>query len=197
MKNTKIFPIILCAFVFIVSACSDSSESDDLLNNNRILAKAESFIDAFYSFDPVELREFLSNAEESAPSIIYYQGWAKGGNYKVLNRKPCEISDLNSVKCSITVEDDPILALGIDFKVTDTFQISFKNSEISAVKTSSDDPQIYFDAKNWVRANLADLIEVPCRGYFDGGPTPGDCARAMAEGYAQFAASDDFPELKN
>ena len=115
MKNIKIFPIFLCALVFILSACS---ESDDLRNNKGILAKAESFIDAFYSFDPVELRAFLSKAEESAPSIIYYQGWAKGGNYKVLNRKPCEISDLNSVKCSITVEDDPILALGIDFKVT-------------------------------------------------------------------------------
>jgi hypothetical protein len=194
MKNIKIFPIFLCALVFILSACS---ESDDLRNNKGILAKAESFIDAFYSFDPVELRAFLSKAEESAPSIIYYQGWAKGGNYKVLNRKPCEISDLNSVKCSITVEDDPILALGIDFKVTDTFQISFENSEISAVKTSSDDPQIYHDAKDWVRANLTDLIEVPCRGYFDGGPTPGDCARAMAEGYSQFAASEDFPDLGN
>jgi hypothetical protein len=194
MKNTTILPVILCALVFIVSACS---ESNDLQNGKETLAKAESFIDAFYSFDPVELRTFLLEAEGSAPSIIYYQGWAKGGNYKLLNRKPCERSNLSSVKCSITVEDDPILALGIDFKVTDTFHISFSNGEISAVKASSDDPQIYYDAESWVRANLSNLIEVPCRGFFDGGPTPGDCARAMAEGYAQFAASDDFPEIEN
>ena len=182
MKNTKIYAVILYTFVLIVSACSDSSESNNLQNNKGILAKAESFIDAFYSFDPVELKTFLSNAKESTPSVVYYQGWAKGGNYKVLNRKPCEIADSNIVKCSITVEDDPVLALGIDFKVTDTFQISFENGEILSVKTSSDDPQIYYDAEDWVRANLPDLIKVPCEGFFDGGATPGDCARAMTEG---------------
>lgn len=94
------------------------------------------------------------------------------------------------------MEDDPILALGIDFKDTDTFQISFENSEISAVKISSDDLQIYYDTKDCVRANLSDLIEAPCKGYFNGGHTPGDCARITAVGYAQFAVTKEFPDPK-
>jgi hypothetical protein len=56
MKNIKIFPIYLCVLAFISSACS---ESDVLRDNKEILAKADSFINAFYSFDPVELRAFL------------------------------------------------------------------------------------------------------------------------------------------
>ncbi|NKB35522.1 MAG: hypothetical protein GKR91_20670 [Pseudomonadales bacterium] len=154
---------------------------------------SESFIDAFYSFDQMRLESFLNNAQDSLPSILYYQGWAEGGNYKVLDRKPCVALESDIVECSITVEDDPIMALGIDFKVTDTFQISFENGEIAAVETSSNDPQIYYDARDWVRANLPDLLDIPCQGFFSGGPTPGDCARAMTQGYGQFAASDDFP----
>jgi len=55
--------------------------------------------------------------------------------------------------------------------------------------------QVYYDAGDWVRENLPELIEVPCKGFFEGGPTPDDCARAMAEGFAHFAASDEFPDL--
>ncbi len=88
-----------------------------------------------------------------------------------------------------------MLALGIDYNVTDTFEISFMSDEITAVETSSDDLQIYYDARDWVREELPELVDLPCQGYFAGGPTPGDCARAMAEGYKQFAASDDFPDL--
>jgi len=167
---------------FLLSSCSDLH-----------LAESESFIDAFYSFDPVQLEPFFTNAQESSPDITYYQGWAEGGNYKILNRTPCIAVESNKVECSITVEDDPVLALGIEFKVTDTFHISFESGRISAIETSSDDQPIYYAASDWVRANLPDLIGVPCLGFFNGGPTPGDCARAMAQGYAQFAASDDFP----
>ena len=46
----------------------------------------------------------------------------------------------------------------------------------------------------WVKKDLAELIQEPCRGFFDGGPTPGECVRAMVEGYKRFAASDKFPE---
>ncbi|MDD9888823.1 MAG: hypothetical protein OXU66_01055 [Gammaproteobacteria bacterium] len=169
------------ALLLLLNACSDTR-----------LATSEAFIDAFYAFDQYQLEPFLANAPESFPVIIYYQGWAEGGNYKVLDRRPCVFTAADTVECSITVEDDPILALGIDFKVTDTFTITFNNSEIAAIETSSDDPDIYFIARDWVRENRAELIATPCEGFFNGGPTPGDCARAMASGYAEFAASDDF-----
>ena len=36
-----------------------------------------------------------------------------------------------------------MLALGIDFDVTDTFEITFTDTAITAVETSSDDIQLY------------------------------------------------------
>ena len=187
--------VVIVIAAAILATCDESVETPTQVTDEYNLAIAESLIDAFYSFDPAMLEAFLASAEASASSIFYYQGWAEGGNYKVVDRKPCELDSSNVVSCSITVEDDPVLALGIDFKVTDTFSITFTNNEITAVETSSNDQQIYYDARDWVRKELPELVEVPCQGYFDVGPTPGDCARAMAEGYRQFAASDDFPEL--
>ena len=176
-------------------ACDASVETTIQIDDESYLSTAEAFIDAFYSFDPLALEATLSSAAGSVLAITYYQGWAEGGNYKIVDRKHCEIKAANVVSCSITVEDDPMLALGIDFDVTDTFEITFTDTAITAVETSSDDIQLYYDARDWVRRELPALVEEPCQGYFDGGPTPGDCARAMAQGYIQFAASDDFPRL--
>ncbi len=176
-------------------ACDASVETTIQIDDESYPSTAEAFIDAFYSFDPLALEATLSSAAGSVLAITYYQGWAEGGNYKIVDRKRCEFKAANVVSCSITVEDDPMLALGIDFDVTDTFEITFTDTAITAVETSSDDIQLYYDARDWVRRELPALVEEPCRGYFDGGPTPGDCARAMAQGYIQFAASDDFPLL--
>ena len=57
-----------------------------------------------------------------------------------------------------------MLALGIDFDVTDTFEITFTDTAITAVETSSDDIQLYYDARDWVRRELPALVEEPCRG---------------------------------
>ena len=88
-----------------------------------------------------------------------------------------------------------MLALGIDFNVTDTFTISFIDGVIVAVETSSNDMQIYFDARDWVLTELPELVAEACEGFFNGGSTPNECARLMAEGYRRFAASEEFPEL--
>ena len=186
--------VVMSVALFGVSSCSNSENTTADLDHAEHILSAEAFIDAFYSFDSGNLKSFLTFAEESAPSILYYQGWAEGGNYEIVNRRPCEVKASNIISCSITVADDPMLALGIDFYVTDTFEISFENSEIKSVETSSDDLQVYYDAAEWVKRELPELVDIPCQGFFDGGPTPGDCARAMAEGYKRFAASDDFPE---
>ena len=186
-------PINSIAIVFVLISCGASVKPSAQTDNESNLALAEALIDAFYSFDPINLEATLSLAAGSIPSIVYYQGWAEGGNYKIIDRKACESKAAKLVSCSITVEDDPMLALGIDFKVTDTFEITFTNGQISAVETSSDDLQVYHDARNWVLEKLPELVEEACEGFFDGGPTPGDCVRAMSEGYALFAASDDFP----
>ena len=46
--------------------------------NAQEVAKAETFIDAFYSFDASVLAALLNHAESSKPDILYYQGWAQG-----------------------------------------------------------------------------------------------------------------------
>jgi hypothetical protein len=186
---------VVSVALFTIVSCDDAENTTADSNHAANLSAAEAFIDAFYSFDRSRLESFFSFAEESIPSIAYYQGWAEGGNYEIVNRRPCEEKGANIIRCAITVEDDPMLALGIDFKVTDTFEISFENGEIKSVETSSDDMQVYYDAAEWVRKELPELVEEPCQGFFAGAPTPGDCARAMTEGYRRYAASVDFPDL--
>jgi hypothetical protein len=176
------------AITITLLACDKSVGTTTQSNIEANLLIAEAFIDAFYSFDLIKLQATLSSAEGSASSIAYYQGWAEGGNYKIIERKTCQSEASNLVHCSITVQDDPMLALGIDFNVTDTFKISFTDGEITSVETSSDDLQIYHDAREWVMKELPELIEQPCQGFFDDGQTPGDCVRAMTEGYRIFTA---------
>ena len=175
-------------------ACAPSLENKMNNPNKTKLIIAELFIDAFYSFDGDALRSYLNRAQTSKSRIVYYQGWAKGGNYRIINRKPCEMQDANTVICAVTVEDDATLALKTNFLVTDTFTISFDHDEIMSVTTSSDDPPIYYEAYNWVKENSPELFDGPCQGFFDGGETPGDCARAMTKGYAEFVKRNTLGE---
>lgn len=169
-----------------VPKISDASAVGDL-------AKAEAFIDAFYSFDPDRLRPMLAAATESAQSIMYYQGWAEGGNYKVLERGACVAYESATISCPITVQDDPVLALKTGFNVTDTFTLSFADGQIVSVDTSSNDQPVYYAAREWVKREMPEVMAGPCKGRRAGGTTPGECARAMTEGYRRFAESDEYP----
>lgn len=157
------------------------------------LRSAEALIDAFYSFDPNKLRPLLAAAEGSAPKLMFYQGWAEGANYRIVDRRPCGAEPTGTIGCAITVEDDPVLALNTGINVTDTFALTFSGDQIVAVDTSSNDQQIYYDAFNWVVDEMPEVMSGPCQGFFNGGPTPLECARAMTEGYRKFAASDAYP----
>ena len=184
--------VVLIGFALSLFACGNSNKSDGQQSGDQNVSVAEAFIDAFYSFYPDLLMAAMASAEESIPSIVFYQGWAEGGNYQIVKRKPCLLSQDGTVSCSITVKDDLIEALGISFNVTDTFHLTFSKNQIMSVNTMSDDPQAYHDAKGWVKKNRSELIEQPCRGFFDGGPTPGDCVRAMVHGYREFASSGEL-----
>jgi len=153
---------------------------ESLLAQN--LATAEGFIDAFYSFDPERLGFFLEQTDESASDILYYQGWAEGGNYQVLNRAACVADSPQLIHCAITVKDDPVQALKTGFDVTDTFHLTFAGPNIVSIDTSSNDQPIYHEARKWVEQNKPEVMAGPCLRSPDGG-TPGDCARAMTQGY--------------
>ena len=180
-----------CLAIFAISAtllgCDSNYDQAGIDTVEQDIAKAEEFIDAFYSFNPSRLAALLDRAENSKPDILFYQGWAEGGNYKIMNRKPCAPVRADSIACPVTVDDDLINALGITFDVTDTFELTFSRGDVIAVETSSDDPPEFHAAKDWVRRHRPELIEVPCQGYFAGGPTPGACVRAMVQGYKEFA----------
>jgi hypothetical protein len=152
------------------------------------LAAAEAFVDAFYSFDSQRLMRTLAAAPESVPRIAYYQGWAQGGNYTIVRRMPCRAESPERVTCSITVRDDLIQALGTGFDVTDTFHLGFDAGRLVSVRTTSNDPPEFDRAMEWVERERPDLVEVPCKDAFEGGPTPQACVRAMVQGFREFAA---------
>jgi hypothetical protein len=179
--RTLTVAVLLIATLLIGCASVPSPKGD--------LATAERFIDAFYSFDRERLAAALESAESSKPKIIYYQGWAAGGNYRIVDRQPCRVGG-DGVTCSITVKDDLIAALGIPIDVTDTFHLTFDGGRIVAVRTTSNDPPQFEQALQWVIRERSSLVEKPCEGFFAGGPTPGDCVRAMVRGFAEFAAAD-------
>ena len=150
------------------------------------LAYAETFIDAFYSFDPAQLAPLMAAAEESKPRLLYYQGWAEGGNYIVLDRASCAMEEANKVVCPVTVQDDPVVALKTGFNVTDTFHLTFDGETLVAVDTSSNDQPIYYEARKWVEANMPEVMSGPCKNRNTEDATPGECARAMTKGYAAY-----------
>lgn len=149
------------------------------------LARAEALIDAFYSFDPARLRALMGSARRSLPRLLYYQGWAEGGNYVVLDRKPCRFDGTDEVRCDITVKDDLMPALGSGFNVTDTFHISFRKGRIVAVRNSSDDPPELEQAFRLIAKRRPILLDEECRGFFDEGPTPQACVREVVKGIRQ------------
>ncbi len=74
------------------------------------------------------------------------------------------------------------------YDVTDTFHLSFAHGRIVGVRTTSDDPPQFAEALQWLGRERPELMTGPCRGFFDGGPTPGDCVRAVVRGFRDFAA---------
>ncbi len=174
---------VLLLSVALGAAANDAEAKESI---DRNLSTAEALIDAFYSFDAKRLKPYLTEAPASAAAILYYQGWAEGGNYVVLRRAPCVAENAELIHCAITVQDDPVLALQTGFNVTDTFTITFDGPSIVGIETSSNDQPIYHEAREWVIENMPEVMTGPCEGFFAGGKTPGDCARAITEGYRLF-----------
>jgi hypothetical protein len=178
---------ILLLVVVPVGGCTAPLHSQRPSGASQVTA-AEALIDAFYSFDAGRLRSAMASAPDSLPRLLYYQGWAEGGNYVVLERRPCRLETAEEVRCDITVRDDFIAALGTGVDVTDTFHLTFREGRIVSVRNSSNDPPEFQQALEWLGRERPEILEGPCSGFFAGGPTPQDCARAAARGFADFAA---------
>ena len=70
--------------------------------------------------------------------------------------------------------------------MTDTFALTFNESRIVAINTSSNDQPIYYEARKWVEDNLPEVMSGPCHRDYERGVTPVECARAMTDGYRKF-----------
>lgn len=149
---------------------------------------AEAFVDAFYSFDAARLRSAMAGAPETLPRMLYYQGWAEGGNYVIRERRPCRLESADEARCDITVRDDLIAALGTGYDLTDSFHLSFRDGRIASVRVTSNDPPAFQEALQWLGRERPELMAGPCRGFFADGPTPQDCVRAVIRGFTDFAA---------
>ena len=157
------------------------------LNPSQVAA--EKLIDAFYSYDPRQLLAALADAPASQPQLLFYQGWAEGGNYAIINRAPCQFVGEREITCAITVRDDLIAALGTSYWVTDKFHLTIREGQIVQVSNTSNDPPEFDLALNWLRQERPSIMAGPCRGFFAGGPTPKDCVRAVVEGFKAYRAS--------
>lgn len=188
MKIKKLLFHFTWIILLIFSFCCCKNSSTSKVNLNRQITIANKFIDAFYSFNSNELLPLLKYADSSKLEILYYQGWAEAGNYKIIKRYPCEVKNDTLIICPVTVKDDLIQALELNFNVTDTFHIVIKNENITSITTSSDDPEIFYEAEEWIRKNHPELIDEPCKGIWKDGTTPNECVRAMVEGYSMYIA---------
>lgn len=181
-------PALLLVALLVAGGCRRAAMPDAADAADARLVVAERFVDAFYSFDRARLAGALEAADSAAPAILYYQGWAAGGNYRVRRRLPCAPEPEERVRCAVTVRDDLIPALGLSTFVTDTFRLTVRDGRVRHVTTSSDDPPLFEEALAWVRRERAEAFGAACAGFFAGGPTPEDCARVVVRGFAEYAA---------
>lgn len=172
-------------------SCKNNASDDTSDTPKTNVGIANEFVDAFYSFNRDSLAAVLSNAKESHPEILYYQKWAECGNYKVIKRDRVIEKNDTLVLCSVTVKDDLMGSLQIDFNVTDTFHVIIQEGQIRSVTTSSNDPDEYYAAKEWVKKNRPEYIEKPCAGIWAGGPTPCECIQGMIRGFTELKATEN------
>lgn len=177
-------PILLFG-LWLLAGCSIQPR---LATADPRLATAETFIDAFYSFDHDRLRNAMADASGSMGDTLYYQQWAEAGHYAVLHRDPCRFAKVDDVVCAVTVKDDLIPALGSAFHVTDNFHFAFSDGRVVKVWNTSDDPPEFHQAMEWLRKGRPEIFTGPCRGMWEGGPTPKHCVRAIVKGFADFTA---------
>lgn len=146
---------------------------------------AEAFIDAFYSWDQARLSALVA-AGPDADAVLYYQGWAEAAHYQVKTRRPCRAAEEGRIVCAITVTDDFGTALG--YTATDTFTLTVAEGVVSAVGFEGDDPPVFEAVFEWLAETRPEVFNGPCRDLFASGTTPGDCARAIAQGARDYVA---------
>ena len=173
----------ICVLLLFAS-CKNNSPQETPHTVESNLVVSNKFVDAFYSFNQDTLKNILSDARESQLEILNYQKWAECGHYQVITRHEFIIKSDSLIKCPVTVKDDLMAGLNINFNVTDTFHLTIIKGKIRSVETSSNDLDVYYEAKEWVRKNRPALVEKPCEG-----STPCECILGMIKGFKEFVST--------
>jgi hypothetical protein len=183
MKTFKKTFLLISGCLFLIIGCKDVPKKKNNMNKHTNLDIASKFIDAFYSFNSDSLQSTLKYANDSKNDILNYQKWAECGNYKVMKRNDFIQKNDSLVLCPITVKEDLIGALKVGFNVTDTFHLTILNGKIRSIETSSNDPELFGEARNWAYQNRPELMNKACKGEI---PTPCECVKATVEGFVEF-----------
>ena len=93
MRNT----VKIVALVAGFQGCGLTDRLISPADTEALLPIAESLIDDFYSFDSMRLEEALASAEDSKESLLYYQGWAEGGNYEISSENGVRLNHRTSL----------------------------------------------------------------------------------------------------
>jgi hypothetical protein len=171
--------LILLWIALLATGCGNEPVRSDSIS------AAEAFIDAFYAWDSVGLSALTSPGRD-ADNVLYYQGWAEAANYVVKERRPCSQNDQHEVVCAVTVTDDFGKALG--YTATDTFTMIVRDGMVTDVSFAGDDPPVFEELFEWLASRRPQVFTGPGKDMFNGGTTPGDCARAVAQAAREFAA---------
>jgi hypothetical protein len=177
---------LLCFLMLLLVGCRNSSPDHASAVRDSNTKLAQQFIDAFYSFHHDSLQALLAQAEASQPNILYYQQWAKCGHYQVVDRSKYFTKNDSVVVYPVTVKDDLMKTLQIEFNVTDTFHIVVRDGMIRSVTNSSNDLEEYYTAKEWVIQNHSEEYKKACEGIWNGGATPCECIQTILKGFEEY-----------
>lgn len=159
----------------------------------RALEFGEAFIDAFYGFERRTVQLAVIEASETSQGLANYAvWWAEAMGAELVERFPCEARGGGlSVTCDVRVRDALSELLGLDEATVVRWFIALDGAgTIEEVRLVPDDPPQLDAGYAWVIANRPGLFDDgDCAGFFAGGPTPVECAAALQDAFADYAAT--------
>ena len=99
-ETTTVAPTTSAVATTVAEVAEDSTtidETDSVESSaDPRVALGESFVDAFYEFEPTALEDLF--VEGQAIAALYYQGFAEAANYRIVERVPCIVSVTNDAE---------------------------------------------------------------------------------------------------
>ena len=173
--------VAVLAILGLLGACGD--EPPDRIE------VAEEFLDAVYSLDPDRLDAAMASLpEDDRRFLTFYQGFAAASDYEVTDGPSCQVSGPN-IQCSVRARDRFVDAVGLQAHEFERYTLSTRDGEVRDLRFRLQGPPALSEPFDWVVENRADVMDGPCRGFFDGGPTPDDCARAFFDAFEERLAA--------